>query len=60
MLCPYCGEKTTVAKTDKDDNHVYRYRKCLANKYHRFKTIETMICEKEEKEGKEDGNGKRG
>ena len=55
MLCPYCGEKTTVIDTIKKDTLIYRYRKCLTNKYHRFKTVETIICEKEEAETNDDG-----
>lgn len=43
MLCPYCGEKTTVYRTEPDENTVTRYRKCLKNKYHRFVTIEMII-----------------
>lgn len=45
MLCPYCGGKTTVTETIKEANLVYRQRKCLNNKYHRFKTVETVISE---------------
>ena len=50
MICPYCGSKTmvTYTVTDKEESVVYRYRKCLNNKYHRFRTSETVICEKKE------------
>lgn len=50
MLCPYCGGKTMVTYTitDKKESVVYRYRKCLDNKYHRFRTAETVVCEKKE------------
>jgi transcriptional regulator NrdR family protein len=55
MLCPYCGEKTTVYRTEPDENTVTRYRKCLKNKYHRFVTIETIIHKMREAKTDEDG-----
>ena len=58
MLCPYCGEKTAVYRTEPGENTVTRYRKCLKNKYHRFATIETIICEKEEARKNDDGKRK--
>lgn len=58
MLCPYCGGKTSVYDTRTNENVIYRYRKCLADKYHRFKTVETIICEKEEAETDENGKQK--
>lgn len=56
MLCPYCGEKTTVSKTETGENIVSRYRKCTKNKYHRFVTIETIVYKWE---AKTDENGKQ-
>lgn len=53
MLCPYCGGKTMVTNTIKEDNLVCRQRKCLNNKYHRFKTFETVISEEEFERRKE-------
>lgn len=58
MLCPYCGEKTTVYRTEPGENTVTRYRKCLKNKYHRFVTIETIIHKMKEAETNDDGKRK--
>lgn len=57
MLCPYCGGKTTVSKTETGENIVSRYRKCTKNKYHRFVTIETIVY-KWEAETNDDGKQK--
>lgn len=56
MLCPYCGNETTVYKTVTEKLVVYRFRRCVNNKYHCFKTMESIVPPKEIEEGT---NGKK-
>ena len=42
MRCPYCGAKTHVIISAKEDAHIFRMRECNENKYHRFSTDERI------------------
>ena len=54
MICPYCGGKTAVYRTVSEEERVWRYRRCLCSKYHRFRTVESMaISENGREEVKE-------
>ena len=54
MICPYCGGKTVVYRTISEEERVWRYRRCLCSKYHRFRTMESMAApEKGREEMKE-------
>ena len=54
MICPYCGGKTAGYRTVSEEERVWRYRRCLCSKYHRFRTVESMAApEKGREEVKE-------
>ena len=48
MICPYCGGKTAVYRTVSEEERVWRYRRCLRSKYHRFRTLESMAAPEKE------------
>lgn len=63
MICPYCGGKTAVYRTVSEEERVWRYRRCLCSKYHRFRTLESMAISengREEEMEKKRGAKKRG
>ncbi len=57
MICPYCGGKTAVYRTVSEEERVWRYRRCLCSKYHRFRTLESMAISEN---GREEEMEKRG
>ena len=63
MICPYCGGKTAVYRTVSEEERVWRYRRCLRSKYHRFRTLESMAAsekEREEMEKNKEGREEKG
>lgn len=63
MIGPYCGGKTAVYRTVSEEERVWRYRRCLCSKYHRFRTLESMAVPengREEEMEKKRGAKKRG